>query len=210
MKVIFSRQCRIAALVSFVILFWISAAAAWQPSIAGIDENFADEIRWGAETNCLKAGLLVQFAPATNRTLVGFYPVLNNRCQSNCVSGLSDTLPIWLPSFDRCYAMMLTDGDGSVVSKTENGIALGKQIDQPFRVRDGINLAAGYHGRILLLNKPDLILTDSFVLEDYFEITKAGKYHLQVQMTIIWPLKTNLTNIVHLPPVNTEFEIKSP
>jgi hypothetical protein len=190
----------------WIALILCDCGYAWQPEVFyGYDKDTL----WGTETNCVKAGLLLQYAPDTNRTLVGFFPVLNNSCATNCPVG-ENNLWLWLPPFHSRYRMNLTDAKGMAVPKTEKGGAFGKAIDLPLRVRTGINVSAGYQGKVLLLNTPNVILSDPFVLEDYFIITNAGKFHLKFEMMVVWPNASNPTNAIHLPPVDADIEIRIP
>jgi hypothetical protein len=199
----------------WLVIFQCHAVDAWQP-----DPNTGwDNPLWGSETNHLKVGLLLQYAPGTNRTFVGFYRVLNNSSTTNGNSR-PDLLQLWLPPFDSRYRMELTDTNGNPVPKTDKGKVLGKPIDQPFKryrggISEGVNFAGGYLGRPLLPNVPEP--ADSFILEDYFSITNAGKYHLKFEMQVIWItngwkgslLKSN-PPAIWLPPVDAEIEIKNP
>jgi hypothetical protein len=215
MNIKLKKNGRIVAVILFalcVALFGYKANA-WEPNT---DKDFDKDTIWGVETNCLKAGLLLQYAPDTNHTLVGFYPVLNNSSTTNGNAD-PDHLWLWLPPFDSRYQMQLTDINGNSVPKTAKGKALGKLIDQPLELRMGVNFAAGYRGQIIRPNSPDVIPTDPFVLEDYFTITNAGNYHLKFEMHVIWMtngwkgslMKSN-PPAMWLLPVNAEIEIKNP
>jgi hypothetical protein len=188
------------ASLSMILLF--SNVGIGQPFID--DDYFKDTI-WGKETNGVKAGLMFQYTPDTNHSLVGFIPALNNGCTTNV-----DFLCLFLPPFDSRYQMALRDANGMAVPKTAKGKALGSPITKPLRGRIGINLKAGFIPRYLVLNNPNVQVSDTFVLKDYFVITNAGKYHFQFDMMVIRPSKENPTNVVHLPPVNAEIEINKP
>jgi hypothetical protein len=197
--------------------FRCHAVDAWRPDLSAPNMDPEINTHWGLETNHVKVGLLIQnSSAASNHTLVGFYPVLNNNSATNG-NARPDVLQLWLPPFDSRYRMELTDTNGNAVPKTAKGKALGKPIDQPFERRGTgirVNFEAGYLGRTLLPNVPEP--TDPFVLKDYFNITNAGKYHLKFEMRVIWitegrehSTKSN-PPAMWLPPVNAEIEIKNP
>ncbi len=182
-----------------IILLLSKVVYAWQ---LPVDRDYDNEHPvWGKETNGLKAGLVFQYSPDTNHTLIAFCPVLFD---------VSNDMHLYLPPFDSRYQMTLTDTKGMAVFKTAKCKALGKPIDKPLRGRTGINSEAGYRSLYLALNTPSENLYDSFILTDYFEINHAGKYHLQFDMAVIWPSQKYPTNVVHLPPVNAEIEFKKP
>jgi hypothetical protein len=201
-----------------IILFRCHAVDGWQPNG---DHDFDKNTLWGSETNHVKAGLLLEYAPDTNRTLVGFYPVLNNSSATNG-NIRPDVLQLWLPPFDSRYRMELIDTNGNAVLKTAKGKVLGKPIDKPFKhyrggISEGVNIAGGYRGRPLLPNVLEDVPSDPFVLEDYFNITKAGKYHLTFEMRVMWftsgwegSLGESNLPTVWLPPVNAEIKIEKP
>jgi hypothetical protein len=205
-----------------IVLFRCHFVDAWQPDLSAPNMDPDINTQWGLETNNVKVGLLIQdSSDASNHTMVGFYPVLNNSSATNG-NATPGRLNLWLPPFDSRYRMELIDANGNAVPKTAKGKVLGRPIDQPFKhyrggISEGVNIAGGYRGRILLPNTRDLIPTDAFVLEDYFAITNAGKYHLKFEMQVIWItsgwksslLKSN-PPAMWLPPVNAEIEIKKP
>jgi hypothetical protein len=190
-------------LVLTIMVLLSNVLIAWQPTT---DMDWNKDTVWGTETNYLNAGLLLQCAPETNHTTVGFFPMLYNDCATN--GNISpDMLQLWLPPFESCYQMTLVDDKGNSVPKTAKGKALGKPISQPLKIRGGINYAAGYRGRILGPKTPDAI-PQPFVLEDYFSITNAGKYHLEFEMQVLKGTKQGPQQY-HLP-VNVEIEIRKP
>jgi len=66
-----SRHLKTGMLLASLLImsFQCHAVDVWQPSD---DKDFEKDTLWGSETNHLKAGMLLEYAPDTNHTLVGF------------------------------------------------------------------------------------------------------------------------------------------
>jgi hypothetical protein len=176
----------------------------------------ADGIFWGAETNGVKTGLQIQYGlNPSNLTAITCYPYLKNS-KTNNANWNSIHLRLWLPPSEDSYQMSLLDEKEKTVVKTTKGQELGKPIDQPLMVRvGGINFRAGYQALYPDLN--DGAHARPFILQDYFKIKEAGKYHLKFEIRVIWlqpgrghdpNLYTTNLPVVNLPPVEAEFQIR--
>ena len=147
---------------------------------------------WGVETNGVKAALFFYFAPgSTNQVQVTFVPALNNSLTNNGNFVRPDHLLLWLPPFESRYEMDLTDDAGKPVRKTRKGKALGKSY--LYTEPKGVTTRRGPTDRGVMLtpNKPEVLLEKapntffgymSLSLQDYFRISKPGKYHLSFRL----------------------------
>lgn len=173
------------------------------------EKDLQENLHWGTETNCLKAGVVIRYAPVTNLSFPELTPALYYSCESSSNPDWPNHLRLWMPPFNSRYQLELVDQKGHAVPKTEEGKALGRTIDQPLMLSDGINYKAGYRRCILTLKTIDTLEADPIPLEKYFVITNTGKYNLEFKMVIIWPREKNPTNIIHLPPVNVVIDIET-
>jgi hypothetical protein len=104
----------------------------------------------------------------------------------------------------------LLDQAGHTVPTTAKGRALGQPISQPLRVTTGINYPAGYAGRTLVPHIAEQT-PFRFVLQDFFEARKPGRYQLIVRPRVVWitpawkgSLKTTRLPLVEFPEVKAE------
>src|ERR1017187_1317908 len=93
----------------------INQANVWTPTPSKID--FDKDVHWSAQTNFVKAGLVIKYAPDTNQTAVGFFPILSNGSATNG-NIRPDRLHLWLPPIESRYQMTLLDEKGAPVPKT--------------------------------------------------------------------------------------------
>jgi hypothetical protein len=111
---------------------------------------------------------------------------------------------LWLPPFNSRYQMTLQDDKGIPVERTSKGKALGKPFDPKFRE---VNMYHGYSGRILLPHEED-DLPEALVLQDYFMITKGGKFRLAFELRAVKKAHNRIER--YDLPVNVEIDIKDP
>jgi hypothetical protein len=209
---IFYSSVLFAVLVAPVRILAANVLNPWVP-----DGEF-----WGSETNGVKAGFYVQHT-TTNHFEIRIIPLLKFT-GTNTDSVETDRLHLWLPPSNTCYQMVLLDDKSHPVAKTTKGKSLGSPISQPARFKAGINLAAGW-GNLTLYRNAEPWLSSwgepydkSLKLLDYFSVTDPGKYHLKLELRVVWInkrlkdnprmlLTTNLP-LASLPPVEAEIEIK--
>jgi hypothetical protein len=175
---------------------------AWQPDVRSITTN---SILWGPETNHVKIGLNLQYGTDTNgRTLVGFYVSMVNDSNTNGTY-LPDRLTIALPPMKSRYQMNLFDDSGNSVSKTKTG----QEFSQPFdKNPKRLDMYHGYSIKETVPFQIDIVTFEPIVLENYFAITNAGKYHLVFILNSLIP-NGNSVEPLYLP-VDADIEIKKP
>jgi hypothetical protein len=100
--------------------------------------------------------------------------------------------------------MDLTGPDHEAVPKTVKGAALGAAFRPDPRK---VDMYHGYSGRILVPDYADEI-PEPLVLDDYFVITKRGKYQLRFELFCVKKSGGKLAEF-HLP-VTVEVELKNP
>ncbi len=183
----------------------------WQPDPFIINMT---NVIWGIETNHVKAGLAIQYSSrSTNGPIVGFYVVVYNNSDTNgniapvfkTKNGYvkQNILSLGIPPDGYRYTMALFDTNGNAVAKTE----LGKKL-KPFDSQAKIDNYHGYGERDILPFTLDVLPFSSIVLEDYFVMTNAGKYHLRfVLNTFTGADKLGIIKPLCLP-VNADIEIK--
>lgn len=194
-------------------------------------------VYWGDETNHIKAGLLLKYSlNTTNQTLVQITPLIFNGSISNMTPVcFGDKMFLWLPPLASRYQLTLLDGNGMPVTKSSKGRSLGEPLDvnpkpprpanpfgpimgslqNPFR-------DPGYRVCYVKLNATNQItyydrptaeeFPETFVLQDLFKITAAGKYRLKFELRALKP-KFGMTTVNLQPyylPVNVEIEILKP
>jgi hypothetical protein len=177
---------------------------AWQPDVRIVSTN---NVLWGIETNHIKVGLNIQYASdATNRTLVGFFVVLYNNSDTNG-NFRPNLLSLGLPPVNSRYKMTLTDDSGNVVAKTK----MGNDFDQPFDLNPKrIDIYHGYAVKDFSPFYMDVLTRDPIVLENYFEITNAGKYHLKFVLNTYTGVDEHRILQPFYLPVDAEIEIENP
>ena len=187
---------------------------SWQPDPYIISEA---NTSWGKETNHVKAGLNIQYASdSTGHTLVGFVVVLyyNGNTNGNVTlvlgvtnrSVMADCFSLMLPPLSSRYQMTLFDEKGNIVAKTKTGESLSQRLDtKPSKV----DMYHGYVNVCPFPSKLDVLPSDKVVLEDCFDITNAGIYHLKfVLNTLKWT--DDQGNQPFYLPVDANIEIKKP
>jgi len=178
-----------------------SKVTNWQPNVALVSTT---NILWGTETNHVKAGLNIQYASdSSNRTLVGFFVVLYNNSDTNG-NFSSNRLFLTFPPIRSIYTMTLCDDKMNVVPKTK----IGKDFGQPFDTNPK-KLDSHYGQRVLFPFQLDVLPVDPIVLENYFDITNAGKYHLKFVLNTLMRTDAQGTQPFYLP-VDADIEIKKP
>lgn len=176
------------------------------------------KIFWGADTNNIKAGLVVDYySSQAFQTLtddsssipIRCFPLLCNDNTNN-----SDLLLLDLPSVKSRYKMDLTNDQGNAVSKTAEGESLGKAIPTFYRPSPnrltGVTIDTGWRpARYTLFPEQPRNLEPPILLQNYFKITNSGKYHLHFEMTAfqVDPAK-GAEAIIYFPPVDAEIDIQ--
>jgi hypothetical protein len=162
---------------------------------------------WGIETNHVKAGLNIQYAPdETNRTLVGLFVVLYNSSDTNG-NFRSNLLSLGLPPENSRYKMTLLDDKGNVIAKTE----MGNNLDQPFDLHPKrIDIYHGYAVRDISPFYMDVLTRNPIVLENYFDITNAGKYQFKFVLNTYTGVDDHGVIQPFYLPVDADIEIKKP
>lgn len=177
-------------------------ASTWHPDAAILSKT---NIVWGLETNHIKAGLNIQSASdSTGRTLIGFFVVLYNNSDTNG-NYEPDLLSLILPPINSRYKMALFDEKGNAVLKTK----IGKANDQPFDINPKrLDRDHGYGLRDISPFVVDIMPFDPVVLEDYFAITNAGKYHLKFVLNVL--KGTDQYIQPYYLPVDADIDIEKP
>lgn len=176
----------------------------WQPDVGIVSTN---NILWGTETNHVKVGLNIQYAPdVTNRTLVGFYVVLYNNSNANG-NFRPNLLSLGFPPVNSRYKMTLIDDSGNVVAKTK----MGNDLDQPFDLHPKrIDIYHGYGVKDFSPFYLDVLTKNPIILENYFVITNAGKYHLKFILNTYTGVDAHRVIQPFYLPVDADIEIKKP
>lgn len=192
--------------VVFLLLVWLETSV---PRVAHGSEEWweLEPIVWGLETNGLSAGLLIY----TNQTTSRFIPVLRRQVVA------TNWLYLSLPPKENLLQMDLWDAGNRAVAKTDRGRALGRPLREPLRVVSGINYHAGYSKCAMPPPEFAQLLTNlAFTLDDYFNITNAGNYHLKFLMRVVWfppGWKGDTTKgpppTILLPPVEAVIKIEA-
>jgi hypothetical protein len=192
----------------------------WHPDFNGIPirEQFRlvqEDVHWGKETNYVKAGLLLQYSPNTNRTDVASYFLLNNGYTNNPPDEAHGFYPngvhgvrviLWLPPLDQRYQVVLRDDKGNLVPKTKWGEKFGKPVVLKFnRFKD-----SGYQRCSLDTNPSITVIPSPILLRDCFKITAAGKYHLEFEMRVLKETGTSPPYEEYHFFVNSEVSITNP
>ena len=174
-------------------------------------EHFGTNLIWGNETNGIRLALLINPEFGSNNVPIRCTPIIKSN------QNHTNHLWIWFPPIKNSWQMTLTDEKGNAVPKTAKGNLLGKPIKEPLMLKDGPNFKAGYKMRPLDKDRAEVLSDFSFILQNYFEVTNSGKYHLSYRMRIILPqsikgdfmmLHTTNLPLTTLPPVKAEVEIK--
>jgi len=150
----------------------------WRPDIYSVGET---NTVWGIETNHVRAGLNVQYSPASNGNVsVGVVVVLLYNSYTNGNFGpFTDHFSLMLPPKASRYKLALLDADGNIVPKTK----IGESFDHPFDIAPKrLDKYHGYVNVVLFPYQLDVLPDETFVLQDLFAIPKPGKYHLRFVM----------------------------
>lgn len=193
----------------------------WHPNfynIVPVKEQFRmiqEEVCWSKETNWVKAGLLLQYSPNTNRTDVAFYFLLSNGYTNDLPDETRGYYPhgmhgiemiFWLPPLEQCYQISLRDENGSLVPKTKWGERFSKPVAAKFnRFRD-----SKYQRCSLDTNPSITVIPSPLLLRDCFQITNSGRYYLEVEICVLKETKSNPPYEECHFPVNVQVEIKNP
>jgi hypothetical protein len=183
------------------------------------------KIFWGSETNIfwsteihkVKAGLSVQYF--SNKTFRASSDSNTITIPIRCIPLLMDdsTNDIKLPVFDlppvkSRYKMELTDEKGNIVKKTAKGEVLGKITPYTYKPspdpKTGVIIDTGWRpARYTLLPQQARSLNPPFMLQDYFEITNSGTYHLHFELCAFKPI-SDTNELIQFPSVDAEINIK--
>ena len=148
-------------------------ARTWEPKMSLISKT---NIIWGMETNNIKAGLNIQYSSgAAAHTSVAFFVVLFDSNYPD-LNFPPDGLMCFPPVSSR-YTMILFDGQSNVVAKTE--AAKKNELSFDGHLPRNADIYHGYGARKLTPFGLDVLPFDPVILEDYFNITNAGIYHLK-------------------------------
>ena len=160
---------------------------------------------WGAETNHVKAGLNIQYSTdSTGRTLAGFVVAMYWDCDTNG-NLRPNVMSLAMAPTNSRYTMALYDERGNAVAKTK----FGKEHDQPFNTSPkDLFFYHGYGPVDIFPLQLDVLVSERVVLENYFVITNAGKYHLNFVLNTLKGDEHGIQPWYF--PVNTEIEIKKP
>jgi hypothetical protein len=177
---------------------------------------------WGAKTNDIALGLEIQ--SRSNGLHPGLAIGTSNGLETVCTPLIRNSGTNWItfymPPPSSRFQMTLTDENGHPVGPTAKGRSLGRPLSQPAFRSKGINYRAGFSPcPPFIPHHSQELDAFAFSLQDYFQLTGPGTYHLKFQMNVIWlvpgsPLGTiiprNTTNVplIALPPVDAEFQIK--
>lgn len=172
---------------------------------------------WGAETNGVQSGLDVQHSFGSKNTiLTRCTPVFRNNRTNNGNRGPARLL-LYLPPMESFYQLSLLDEKGNRIVRTKKGESFGKQISKPLFRSTGINYNAGYRAYFVDRDQPQGIADCSFILQDYFDVTNTGRFHLKVEMQAAWitpnwtasaSLRTTNLPMVHFPPIDAFITIE--
>ena len=170
---------------------------------------------WGAETNGIKAALLIEPIISSNNIPICCTPILKFSIQS---SNSLHTVNVYFPPFESCFGVTLRDDNGNDIPKTDKGKSLGKAISGPLMVKiGGLNSHAGFRMVPIIQNHSEVLSEFAFNLQDYFFVTNSGKYHLIYEMHVVLPqfdkgsrawLYTEPPQTIVLPPVAADIETR--
>ncbi len=175
-----------------------------------------ENVQWGNETNWVKAGLLLQYSPNTNRTDVAFFVLLHSSYTNNppdehhgyYSEGPHGTrIMFWLPPVEQRYQITLRDDNGNPVPKTKWGERFCKPIVNNFKRLDNY---MGYQACDLFTYPPIIVIPSPLTLRDCFKITTAGKYHLEFEIRAMRETGQLPPYEEYNLPVKVEVEIKNP
>jgi hypothetical protein len=173
-------------------------------------------VQWGPETNQFRMGLRIEYSPNTNRTEVACFAVVRN----TLTNSFDDYMParLLLPPLEWRFRMILLDSDGSAVEMTawaKEQIKGEPWETAPHRTKGrATRLGNQNYDRWQLVPGGEPGLTMPFYLNDYFNITKSGKYHLKIELRAVTEI--GLTPAHHpifkeyILPASADVEIKKP
>lgn len=173
---------------------------------------------WGASTNGIMAGIYAETTPALSN-VDDLTPVRINILLYNSSTNNGNIMPnmtmLLAPPLEDRYKLDLRDENGKEIKKTPMGKSLGVKSPQPYKPKanpsTGITIDTGWRpGEVFLPSREVRELTPPLLLSDYFVITNSGKYHLHCKISLFKPRKDDINkqDLLCLPPVNAEIEIK--
>jgi len=192
---------------------------------AGIELNAprpdTTRLFWGAETNKVKAGLSVGYYSETafryfkgdaDSIPIRCFPLLHNE---NTNTGVLDSnlLVFDMPLSDNGIRLDLIDDNGNPVNKTEKCKMLGKTAPTFYKPspdpRTGVTVDTGWRPtRCMLLSNQSKGIGSPLFLDDYFQITNSGKYHLRFGLCAFKSVGAGTNELVHFPVVDAEIEVQ--
>ncbi|SRR5579885_293522 len=190
--------------------FSAASTNIWRPTFDRIPAReqsciVQNDIRWGKETNHMAAGLILQYSPDTNRPDVALFAVLRSSFTNNSGDGYSSSL--WLLPVEHRYQMTLRDREGHLIPRTEWGV----KCMETFMINmNEIDMYHGYQRCFLKSNHLLIVIPSPLLLRDYFQITNAGKYHLEFEIRAVKKLFVERKIEEYHLPVTVRIEIRNP